>query len=68
MGTWSNLRSNLASVKAAKTQTIITEAYTNYLPVVAPYSFFVRVCTDFENLAMAQAFKLYAKVTRKITQ
>ena len=26
---------------------------------VAPYSFFVRARADFENLAMAQAFKLY---------
>ena len=34
---------------------------------VAPYSF---LCAraDFENLAMAQAFKLHAKVARVITQ
>ena len=35
---------------------------------VAPYSFFVRARVDFENLAMAQAFKLHAKVARGITQ
>ena len=32
---------------------------------MAPYSFFfIRARADFENLAMARAFKLYIKVTR----
>ena len=35
---------------------------------VAPYKFFVRARAAFENLAMAQAFKLHAKVARGITQ
>ena len=35
---------------------------------VAPYSFFVLARADFENLVMAQAFKLHAKVAREIKQ
>ena len=35
---------------------------------VAPYSFFDRARADFENFAMARAFKLHIKVARGITQ
>ena len=35
---------------------------------MAPYSFFLSALADFENLAMARAFKLYVQVAREITQ